>query len=203
VFIHGRLNDEHGKKMSKSRGNVIDPIDFVNQYGSDSLRMGVLVGGNMSAKNTSLSEDKVRGYRNFANKIWNMARFINIMFDRFEGEVDLTAQEKADKQSKEDKKILENLASLVKSTTRGLEKYDFKEAGDEIYHFIWHTLADEYIEYVKDSPNKSISLGVLRHVFMDSMKLLHPFMPFTTEKIWEYIPENNEGPLIIVDWPKS
>lgn len=201
VFIHGRLNDAQGKKMSKSKGNVIDPIKFVEEYGADSLRMGVLVGGNMAAKNTSLSEDKVRGYRNFANKIWNMGRFMNIMFDKFEGTVDLKACEKKDKHSEKDTELLNNLDLLVREITSRLDNYDFKEAGDSIYHFVWHKLADEYIEYVKDSESKEIALGILRHAFMVSMKLLHPYMPFVTEKIWEFIPDNNEGPLITADWP--
>lgn len=203
VFVHGRLNDEKGRKMSKSKGNVIDPIDFVEKYGSDSLRMGILVGGNMSAKNTSLSEDKVRGYRNFANKIWNMARFMNIMFDKFDEKVDLKAHKNEEAHTNQDKDILEGLEKIIKDTTNNLEKYNFKEAGEGLYHFIWHKVADEYIEHVKDSENKKTSLGVLRYVFMQCMKLLHPYMPFTTEKIWEYIPENNEGPLITADWPSS
>ncbi len=201
VFIHGRLNDAEGKKMSKSRGNVIDPIEFVEEYGSDSLRMGILVGGNMAAKNTSLSEDKVRGYRNFANKIWNMGRFMNIMFSNYEGKVDLSAYKKTDKHSEQDKGLLTDLEILIRETTEDLDNYNFKEAGDSIYHFVWHRLADEYIEYVKNSENKDITLGILRHVFMSSIKLLHPFMPFVTEKIWEFIPENKEGPLITSNWP--
>lgn len=202
VYIHGRITDEHGQKMSKSRGNVIDPIEFVDKYGADSLRMGVLVGGNTAAKNTSLSEDKVRGYRNFANKIWNMTRFMNMELERFAGEVDKEAMQKQDRHSSEDKKIVNAYKALVKSATGNLESYNFNEAGDDIYHFIWHELADEYIEYVKDSPNKSISLGIFRHIFMGSLKLLHPYMPFVTEKIWQYIPENNEGPLITASWPE-
>lgn len=201
VYIHGRITDEKGKKMSKSRGNVIDPIEFIGTYGSDSLRMGVLVGGNTEAKNTSLSEDKVRGYRNFANKIWNMARYMNMEFDRFQGEVDLAGAERSEQHSQQDKNILSDFDSLVRSVTENLENYNFQEAGNDIYHFIWHRLADEYIEQVKESKNKSVSLGILRYVFMECLKLLHPYMPFVTEKVWQYIPDNEEGPLITADWP--
>jgi valyl-tRNA synthetase len=201
VYIHGRISDDSGKKMSKSKGNVIDPIDYVEEYGADALRMGVLVGGNTSAKNTSLSQDKIRGYRNFANKIWNMARFMNMMWAEHGRGTDLLAYEKTEKHTQQDKAILSGLHKLEKDVTERLEKYIFHEAGDAIYHFIWHELADKYIEYVKDSENKEISLGILRHVFMSCLKLLHPYMPFVTEKIWKYVPENDQGPLIVADWP--
>jgi valyl-tRNA synthetase len=203
VYIHGRITDEHGKKMSKSKGNAIDPIDIVEKYGSDSLRMGVLVGGNTAAKNTSLSEDKVRGYRNFANKIWNMTRFMNMEFERFSGEVDMNAAQKTGEHTEQDKQILEGLNSLIKGVTENLENYRFNEAGDAVYHFIWHELADKYIEHVKRSENKNISLGIFRHVLMTSLKLLHPYMPFVTEKVWQYMPDNNEGPLITTNWPAA
>jgi len=203
VYIHGRITDEHGKKMSKSKGNAIDPIDIVEKYGSDSLRMGVLVGGNTAAKNTSLSEDKVRGYRNFANKIWNMTRFMNMEFERFSGEVDMDAAQKTGEHTEQDKQILEGLNSLIKGVTENLENYRFNEAGDAVYHFIWHELADKYIEHIKRSENKNISLGIFRYVLMTSLKLLHPYMPFVTEKVWQYMPDNNEGPLITADWPTA
>ena len=201
VYVHGMIRDAEGKKMSKSKGNVIDPIDFSEKYGADALRMGILVGGNTAAKNTAWSEDKVRGYRNFANKIWNMARFMNMMFTDFGGDVDLAAHEKPGGHSEEDKAVLSGLDDLVKKVTGELDKYNFKEAGDSVYHFIWHELADKYIEHVKKAENKSIALGILRYAFMNCMKLLHPYMPFVTEKIWRYIPNNNEGPLITANWP--
>ncbi len=200
VYIHGRITDEKGQKMSKSRGNVIDPIDFVEKYGADALRMGVLVGGNTSAKNTSLSEDKVRGYRNFANKIWNMARFMNLMFEDHQGKVFLEVQKAADLNS-EDQEILSGLGKLVEKVTEDLEGYRFADAGDAIYHFMWHELADKYIEQVKGREDKEVALGVLRYVFTECLKLLHPYMPFVTEKIWQYIPESTGEPLIISSWP--
>jgi len=203
IYIHGRITDAEGKKMSKSKGNVVDPIDYVERYGADALRMGVLVGGNTAAKNTSLSEDKVRGYRNFSNKIWNMARFMNMEFERFSGEVDMSAEQKTGEHTEQDKQILESLNGVVRKVTEDMEKYHFTEAGDTIYHFIWHELADKYLEHVKDSPNKNVSLGVFRYAFMTSLKLLHPFIPFVSEKIWQYMPDNNEGPLITADWPTT
>jgi valyl-tRNA synthetase len=201
VYIHGRVSDERGQKMSKSRGNVINPLDYIEKYGADALRMGILVGGNTAAKNTSLSEDKIRGYRNFANKIWNMARFMSLMFEDFEGEVDLEAKNKKDKLTKEDKKILRELGELIKKVTAKMDHFKFMEAGDEIYHFLWHKLADEYLESIKGREDKEISLGVLYHAFTTCLKLLHPFMPFVTEKIWQSLPGDREL-LIVSNWPE-
>lgn len=206
VYIHGRVSDEKGQKMSKSRGNVINPMDYIEKYGADALRMGILVGGNTAAKNTSLSEDKIRGYRNFANKIWNMARFMEIMFDGVEGKVDLNAYQESNKLNKEDKKILADLSALVSEVTGNLDNYRFMEAGDLIYHFMWHRLADEYIESLKDREDKKAGLSVLRYNLKTCLKLLHPFMPFVTEKIWQAINSDvndiSEELLITSDWPK-
>ena len=209
VYIHGAITDEKGQKMSKSKGNVINPMDFVEKYGADALRMGLLVGGNTSAKETALSEDKVRGYRNFANKIWNMARFMGLMKE------DLTAQipswEAVEKKNKkefipEDLEILEKTKTLVKEVNKNLEKLRIADAGNLIYHFLWHTLADEYIENVKSrksAEEKALGLAILDHSYKISLKLLHPFMPFVTEKIWLEIQENgNTTPLMISEWPK-
>jgi len=201
VYIHGRISDQFGKKMSKSRGNVIDPLEFVEKYGADALRMGILVGGNTAARNTALSEDKVRGYRNFANKIWNMARFLNMEVDKAGGKIDLKATQNTARHTPEDKKLLDALSLLVKVATENLEAYRFTEAGEAVYQFLWHELADNYIEHLKTAENKDIALGIFRHSFMTGLKLLHPFMPFVTEKIWEYVPENDEGPIIIASWP--
>ena len=201
VYIHGRVNDEHGQKMSKSKGNVIDPLEYIEKYGADALRMGILVGGNTAAKNTSFSEGKIKGYRNFANKIWNMARFINIMFENFEGEVVLDVEQAKKKLKKEDKALLKELDELIVAVSKNLDKYRFMDAGDAVYHFIWHRLADEYIEHVKDREDKEIALGVLRYSYMQCLKLLHPFMPFVTEKIWQNLPSAPKEPLITADWP--
>ncbi len=202
VYIHGAITDEKGRKMSKSKGNVIDPMEFVERYGADALRMGIVVGGNTAAKQTALSEDKVRGYRNFANKIWNMARFIEIMKEDFGKEITEFRRIKQPQLRQEDHKILAELEKVIDKTNNNLKKYRFSDMGNEIYDFIWHTIADEYIELVKDRKDKEVALGVLSHVYKTSLKLLHPFMPFTTEKIWQEITDGGT-PLMIAQWPEK
>ncbi|MBD3365870.1 valine--tRNA ligase [candidate division WWE3 bacterium] len=202
VYIHGAITDEKGKKMSKSKGNVINPMEFIEEYGADALRMGLVVGGNTAAKQTALSEDKVRGYRNFANKIWNMARFMELMKEDFGEKVPLYNPENYKLAlQKEDKDLLKELEKTVTKVNEELEKYRFADAGNEVYHFMWHTLADEYIETVKDRKDKKVALSVLDHAYKTCLKLLHPFMPFATEKIWQEITED-EVPLMISQWPK-
>lgn len=204
VYIHGRIDDEQGRKMSKSLGNVIDPLEYVEKYGADALRMGILVGGNTSAKRTSLSEQKVKGYRNFANKIWNMCRFMNMMFDQHEGEVSNYTSSEYPSLKEKDKEIMDKLNSTVSSITTHMEKYRFKAAGEELYHFMWDDLASDYIEHVKDRDDKDLALSVLRHCFITSVKMLHPFMPYVTEAVWNHIPGNeNATALIVSDWPSS
>ena len=203
VYIHGRINDEKGRKMSKSLGNVINPIEFIDKYGADALRMGILVGGNTAAKSTSLSENKVKGYRNFSNKLWNMARFMNIMFDDYGKEVPAYDKSMVKKLAKEDKKIMDKLNNLISSSTNGLEKYKFKETGEKIYHFMWDDLASNYLESIKDREDKDVALSVFKHAFTTGIKLLHPFMPFVTEAIWENIPRESNDPLIISSWPEA
>lgn len=200
VYIHGRIDDEKGQKMSKSKGNVINPIDIVEKYGADALRMGILVGGNTAAKTTSFNEDKVRGYRNFANKIWNMARFILGEFENFNGEIPFYNDSM--KTTKEDKEILEGLSKTIETVNKSLEKYRFADAGEAIYHFVWDELAAKYIESVKDREDKEIALGVLRYVFLNCLKLLHPFMPFITEEIWNVMLKKSKAPLIVSSWPE-
>ena len=203
-YIHGVVTDSKGQKMSKSKGNVIDPLEFVEKYGADALRMGLTVGGNTAAKQTALSEDKVRGYRNFANKIWNMARFMERMKEQT-GKIktfEEIAKGGTENLSKEDQEILEDLEKLVKKVNENLEKYRLADMGNDIYEFMWHALADEYIEHIKAREDKEVALGILDHVYKTCLKLLHPFMPFTTEKVWQEI-QDSEIPLIVAQWPEE
>ena len=198
VYLHGLVRALDGKKMSKSLGNVIDPLTYVGEYGADALRMG-LISGTANGKDFAFPKDKVTAYRNFANKLWNMARFMlmlmedNTVIEYVEGnEIDL---------KEEDKEIIQKLKDLIKGVNDGLEKYRFSEASDLIYQFMWHEVADSYIEKVKDREDKGVALGVLKYVFSDGLKLLHPFMPFVTETIWESLGDS-EGLLIESTWPK-
>jgi len=207
VYIHGTITDDKGQKMSKSKGNVIDPLDMINKYGADALRMGIIVGGNTSAKTTSLSEGKVKGYRNFSNKLWNMARFIILMRQEYQQnntEIPFYSNQVFEKSSENDKKILLQLSQLISETSKGIDSYDFQNTGEQIYQFIWHTVADWYIEHVKTRDDKDIALSILDKVFKDCLKLLHPYMPFVTEAIWTELPksENEQGMLAIQNWPQ-
>ncbi len=201
VYIHGRIDDEDGQKMSKSKGNVIDPLDYVEQYGADALRMGMLVGGNSLARTPSFNTDKIRGYRNFANKLWNMARFMLMMEDNCGQDVLEFSKNIEDRLEDEDKKMLEGLSNLTTIVNESLKKYRIMDAGDAIYHFVWDELADKYIEHVKDRQDKKTALSVLKHIFMECLKLLHPFMPFVTEELWGIL-NKEDTPLIISTWPQ-
>ena len=195
VYFHGAVTDKSGKKMSKSSGNVINPMDFIEKYGADALRMGILVGGNTESKLTPLDEDKVRGYRNFANKIWNIARYIKgreISDEKFI---------KGSLTNEDDIELIKDLENLVKNVTKYLEKYKYKFAGDEIYEFIWERLANKYLESIKDRKDNE-AIMTLRHVFLTSIQLLHPYMPFVTESAWQELKEDaKNNPIYKSEWP--
>lgn len=203
IYIHGTITDANGQKMSKSKGNVIDPLDFIEKYGADALRMGIMVGGNTSAKMTSLVEGKVKGYRNFANKLWNMTRFMEMIRTEDNLEIKDVSSIDSNLLHEEDKKILEELKQLISNTTKGLDSYDFQNTGENIYQFVWSRVADEYIEHIKTREDKDIALSILNSVFKDCLKLLHPYMPFVTESLWKELPKNsNESEVLALnEWP--
>ena len=182
VYLHGLVNDAHGKKMSKSKGNVINPLDMTSQYGTDALRMSLIV-GNPGGSEMSLSEDKIRGYRNFSTKIWNIARFIRMNQIAINSERLVIGEPQ--------KKYLEEFAAMKKEIEAHLDAFEFHLAGEKIYHYVWHTLADKIIEAEKQSlrdgtdEEKSASYAVLEELLLGSLKLLHPFMPFVTESVWQ------------------
>jgi len=201
VYLWSTVTDGKGQKMSKSKGNVINPIDLVDKYGADALRMSLLF-GNGEGGRVPLSEDKVRAMRNFANKIWNMSRFFIMMLEKAEiSNSNLQIPNKG--LQKEDTKILIELNGITKKMTTLLEKYRFSEAADTIYEFMWHSVADVYIEQVKVRADQEVALSVLRHVLLTGLKLLHPFMPFVTEAIWREMPKKHEEMLIVSKWPTS
>ncbi|MBI4157414.1 valine--tRNA ligase [Candidatus Woesebacteria bacterium] len=190
VYLWSMVADSKGVKMSKSKGNVINPIELVDKYGADALRMSLLYGTPAGSK-VILSEDKVRGMRNFSNKVWNIARFILQSGDK---------KTKVKKQSKhvDDEWILKELGAVTKKVSKALDKYRLNEAAEEVYDFIWHKFADIYIEKIKG--RREEARPILSEVLSSSLKLLHPFMPFVTEKIWGLA--DNKGLLISSPWPK-
>lgn len=204
VYLHGLVRAIDGKKMSKSLGNVINPEDYLERYGADALRMG-LVSGTATGKDFNFPHDKVIAYRNFANKIWNMARFMQIMFDDSEKEIPFFSQGLKERLKSEDLNILRRLNNTIKDVNNSLEKYRFADAADSIYHFMWDKLASDYLEKTKNRKDREVSLSVLRHVYFSCLKLLHPFMPFITEAIWKKLRNLRKYPeqlLITSSWPK-
>ena len=191
VYMNGLVRDKEGNKISKSKGNVIDPMVMVEKYGADALRMGLVV-GTAAGNDISMSEDKVRAYRNFANKIWNAARFINLEVNapKAVGEVTLTA---------EDKIWLKEFDEITAEATKMMERYQLGQAAEKLYDYFWHTFCDKYIEAAKprlqDAAQKDTVAAVLNHILKNCLIMLHPFVPFVTEAVWG---ELYEGQLIAV-----
>lgn len=201
VHIHARVTDKFGVKMSKSKGNVIDPLPMINQYGADALRLALVIGV-APASDIALSDEKVRGMRNFSNKIWNIGRFILM---NIEGQGVPWYEKNLTGISEEDKKIVKKLEEVIKSTTKDLEDFRLGQAAENLYQFVWHEFADSYIEAAKERIKNGdlVVLSVARHVYFNSLKLLHPFMPFVTEELWQNFPRLKSDPLIISPWPKG
>lgn len=187
VYLWPMVADQHGLKMSKSKGNVINPIELIDKYGADALRMSLMF-GTASGHKTILAEDKVKSMRNFANKVWNVARYVQMDQDKAaESEI-----------NDDDKWILEELEKTIEAVTKALEEFKFNIATESIYEFVWHKFADIYIEKVKD--RKPQAQNTLDKVLDSSLKMLHPFMPFVTQAIWEST--NSDGLITDSSWPK-
>ena len=199
VLIHGIVRDANGVKMSKSLGNGIDPLEVIDQYGADALRY-TLATGSSAGNDTRYSDEKVKASRNFANKLWNAARFILMNID---GEIEPGLPEKLEQ---EDKWILSALNNTAKAATENLENFDQGLAAQKAYDFIWDQLCDRYIEIAKtrlnseDKETKDNVRRVLVYVMNGALKLLHPFMPFITEEIYQALP-NNTGSIMVSEWP--
>ncbi len=199
VYLHGLVRALDGRKMSKSLGNVINPDEYMEQYGVDALRMG-LIAGTATGKDFAFPKDKIIAYRNFGNKLWNMARFYQMMSQQYGKEL-AWYESKMKGLIKEDKEIIKKLNATIKKVDTLLEKFRFAEAADTIYHFMWDEVAAKYIESVKDRADQNVALSVLRHVLLNGLKLLHPFMPFVTEAIWTEMPKKYGDMLIVSKWP--
>jgi valyl-tRNA synthetase len=188
VLLYGLVRDKFGQKISKSKGNVINPIEMLEKYGADSVRNS-LVWGTLIENDISLSEDNIRGQRNFANKIWNIARFIKISFSNYPGLVPKEPSKIRKRLNDEDRNILKKLQLTVKSVSNNIEKCKLSQAISCIYDFAWKDLADKYLEGNKSREDKDTFLCVLRFCFTNCIKILHPFMPFITESVWQQIKE--------------
>ena len=202
VYLHGTVRDAQGRKMSKSLGNGIDPIEVAKKFGTDAGRMALVI-GNTPGTDTNISEDKIRGYKNFANKLWNIARFI---VENTEGEV---LERDFSKYSENDAKLREECHVLLMDVTKDMEAYRFYLSAEKLYHYGWHTFADKIVEESKTvlrtgTPEEQKSRRqFLLHTLEKMLICLHPFIPFVTEEIWQLWkqPKTKESMLMVAEWP--
>jgi valyl-tRNA synthetase len=203
VYLHGMILDQHGKKMSKSKGNGIDPLDMIKLYGTDAVRLALLT-GTTPGNDSRISEDRIATERNFVNKLWNIARYIasaeNYNFSANFSDINY------DNLTVADEWILNKLQVLVATVTGQIKHYDFSSAGESLKEFTWNDLADWYLEATKFSRG-SETYKVLSLTLQTVIKLWHPFIPFVTEEIWQTLGKmgllhNEEEFLMIANWPE-
>lgn len=203
VYIHALVRDEKGQKMSKSRGNVIDPLEMIEKFGCDALRF-TLVALAAQGRDIKLSINRIEGYKHFINKIWNAGRFVLMNIEGLKKEdVENLKYESLPLFSKW---ILWRLNETIKKVRKKLEEFEFDQAAMTIYHFFWDEFCDWYLEiskiYLKKKIFKNLTQAVLYKVFSDSLKLLHPFIPFVTEELWNYLPFKEEEYLLRASYPE-
>lgn len=214
VYLHGLVRDKDRQKMSKSKGNVIDPLGVADLYGPDAVRMA-LVFGTTAGSDVVISEEKIKGMRNFSNKIWNASRFVLLRVtdgDLQTGQIgdqsikDLVFDEKS--LTSADKKIYKKHREVIKKVTSEIENYKFSHAGEALYHYFWHDFCDVYIEASKSQLDTDTALNtkkMLIRLLLESMIMLHPFMPFVTEAVWQELrkvyPKLSDS-IMITSWPK-
>lgn len=206
IFLHGLVRDKDRQKMSKSKGNVIDPLGVIDTYGCDALRFA-LIFSTAAGNDIPLAEDKIKGMKHFANKLWNIFRFISINLEGSDFTLQLI---KPESKTKEDKEILEKLGAAIKHATNHLENLRLHEAAQEIYQFTWREFADIYVEASKKQMEndglKENTKKLLLHILINTLKLLHPFMPFVTEELWSKLSEMNlldkDLMLMVAEWPR-
>jgi len=201
VYIHALVRDAEGKKMSKSKGNVIDPLHVMNEYGTDALRF-TLASMASPGRDVKLAEERIEGYRNFANKIWNAARFAHMYLDGPRTSLPVFQR------TIPDRWILSRLNHTIKVVTAELEGYRFDRASNALYHFIWHEFCDWYLELIKpvlqaaDHPDGPATRATLIETMETTMRLLHPFMPFITEELWQTFPHQGHS-IVIQSYPRE
>ena len=202
VYIHALIRDAEGQKMSKTKGNVIDPLAVMDEYGTDALRF-TLAAFAAQGRDIKLAEERIEGYRNFCNKLWNASRFVFMNLDGYQGTCQLNEHAEL---SIADQWILSRLNSTTQEVNQALENFKFNDASLAVYKFIWNEYCDWYIEFAKprlqeDGPGKIAAQNVLVHVLEAALKLLHPFMPFITEEIWQKLPKNGDS-IMVSAFPK-
>lgn len=200
VYFHGLVRDSKGRKMSKSLGNIIDPLTVIEKYGTDAVRLSLIIGTG-PGNDSKFSEEKARGYKHFANKIWNATRFV------LSNTKDFSWEDSLPDYTDEDAKTCLELDALVKEITGDMENFRFYMAGEKIYQYFWHTFADVVIENSKaklssaDDKERKSAERLLNETLVILIKMLHPFMPFVTEEIWSFIPVPDKRPLLVERWP--
>lgn len=196
VYIHGIVRDETGAKMSKSLGNAVDPLSIIDEYGADALRFAI-ISITSEGQDVYASKEKFEVGRNFANKIWNAARFLMM------NEVAAKPRKIQPKNlTAMDRWILSRLNASVESVTKSLDSSRFNEAVSTLYDFFWHEFCDWYIELAKPTIRSESTQAVLLTVLETSLRLLHPFMPFLTEEIWQKLPHSGDT-IMLAEWPKA
>ncbi|MFH1088403.1 MAG: valine--tRNA ligase [Patescibacteria group bacterium] len=194
VYLNGLVRDKQGMKISRSKGNVVDPLEMVEKYGADALRLGLL-GGMAPGNDSIISEDKIRGYRNFANKICNAARFIQMNAPEFKDISMVSLQP-------EDKAIIDQFHQIVKQTTSHMDKYRLAQAGELLYDYFWHEFCDKYIESTKSRINTNGSAeATLHYILKNCLIMLHPFVPFVSEAVWQNLYKKTL--LLGEEWPAN
>ncbi|PIR57749.1 MAG: valine--tRNA ligase [Parcubacteria group bacterium CG10_big_fil_rev_8_21_14_0_10_38_31] len=199
IIIHPTVLAKDGRRMSKSLGTGVDPIDLIDKYGADATRFG-LIYQMMGNQDMKFDESHLLAGKKFANKLWNIARFVLQNANEKIKDQNAKLQFKMENLTKEDKEILEKLDAVTKSVNKDIEEYNFGQALHTLYDFIWHDFADVYIEYSKSKETEDVK-KVLYLSLTSILKLLHPFMPFITEEIWGTVPVKDKKPLIIETWP--
>ncbi len=195
VYLHGLVLDGEGKKMSKSKGNTIDPLDLIEEYGTDSTRLSFLIGSS-PGHDLKVSKEKVAGFRNFVNKLWNISRFILSTYK----EEEVGEEEFLEQATDADVWIWKCMEELVSETTQGIADYSFSSVGERLRDFTHHELADWYLEVSKFEKNQKLKSYILFSVLRDLLKLWHPYVPYISESIWSHF---NHSDLIIAEWPKE
>ncbi|MBF8280712.1 MAG: valyl-tRNA synthetase [Candidatus Magasanikbacteria bacterium] len=200
VYLHGLVRDEQGRKMSKSLGNVIDPLDVIAKYGTDAVRLSLVI-GTTPGNDTRLSEEKIAGYRNFTNKLWNIGRFIIATINNNGGGLGMPLRPLGISFTLADKWIMSRLDEVIQEVTGAINSFDFSRAGEILRDFTWGELADWYLEIAKIEKNKG---AILERILQTLLKLWHPFMPFVTEVLWrEQFTEDENDMLMLQEWPET